>query len=436
VNGQLDYVTGDATGLSIPAHGEALERAGATFLTEAFARFGSLEPGNRISRITACQPCPGGSTGTKLLLAIEYDTPGPGLDRELFVKFSRDFTDPLRDMGRREMESEVHLAKLSRHPRFPVSVPVTYFADYHRATGTGLLITSRIAYGSGAIEPQHPKCSDYALSNPIDYYRAIFRSLARLAAAHRSGLLGEAVQAAFPFDRREALEADPIPWDAAQLRALVAGYAEFAQRCPRLLPAAITDPAFIACFEQDALRVLEHEAAIKRFLHTDEKQIALCHWNAQLDNGWFWRDGDGRLHCGLIDWGRVRQMNLAYAIWGCLAGADLSIWEQHLDELLELFAREFAAHGGHTIAPAKLKLDLQLYMATIGLRGIMIAPERILLRRPEAGRATGPADPMIRDHEEARCYLHILTIFLSQWRAQDFGASLDDMLAMQPQTAS
>lgn len=40
------------------------------------------------------------------------------------------------------------------------------------------------------------------------------------------------------------------------------------------------------------------------------------------------------------------------------------------------------------------------------------------------------AQPIIRAHEEARCFLHILTIFLSQWRAQDFGASLATMLAM------
>ena len=60
----------------------------------------------------------------------------------------------------------------------------------------------------------------------------------------------------------------------------------------------------------------------------------------------------------------------------------------------------------------------------------MIAPERILLRLPEAEWASGPDDPIIRAHEEARCFLHILTIFLSQWRAQDFGASLATMLAM------
>ena len=29
--------------------------------------------------------------------------------------------------------------------------------------------------------------------------------------------------------------------------------------------------------------------------------IALCHWNANIDNAWFWREPDGALRCGLID---------------------------------------------------------------------------------------------------------------------------------------
>ncbi len=428
--GQMDFVNGDSTGFSIPAHGEALLEAGTGFLTGAFRRFGALAQSNSVTRITECKPFLGGSTGTKLLLSVEYERPDPGLHHDLFVKFSRDFTDPIRDLGRHEMESEVRLAALTRHPQFPVSVPVTYFADYHRESGTGVLITSRISFGSHGIEAQHPKCSDYALSEPLDYYRALIAALAKLAAAHKSGRIEREVETAFPFDREAAIAADPIPWDATALSKLVTGYADFARRCPQLLPASIIDPTFIASFERDALRVLEHEEAIKRFLHAENRLIALCHWNAQIDNAWFWRDPAGALQCGLIDWGRVRQMNLAYALWGCLVGADLVIWEHHLDELLALFVAEFTSHGGPAITAAELKLSLQLYAATIGLAGIMIAPERILLRLPEAEWASGPDDPIIRAHEEARCFLHILTIFLSQWRAQDFGASLATMLAM------
>ena len=59
----IDSVTGDATGLSIPAHPDALLTAGASFLTAAFRRFGSLGADNAVTAITHAEPCPGGSTG-------------------------------------------------------------------------------------------------------------------------------------------------------------------------------------------------------------------------------------------------------------------------------------------------------------------------------------------------------------------------------------
>src|SRR3546814_13267049 len=69
---KLDYVRGDATGLDIPAHPAALRAVGENFLTQALQVFGALAPGNCIIRITRCEPCPGGSTGPKLFLSVEY----------------------------------------------------------------------------------------------------------------------------------------------------------------------------------------------------------------------------------------------------------------------------------------------------------------------------------------------------------------------------
>ena len=121
---------------------------------------------------------------------------------ELFVKFSRDFDDPVRDRGRTQMESEVKFASLSLAPGFPIVVPRTLFADYHRATGTGILISQRIAFGTNGIEPQYHKCLDYEMPRPADHYRALLTSLARLAGAHRSGRLPTDLTDEFPVDLR------------------------------------------------------------------------------------------------------------------------------------------------------------------------------------------------------------------------------------------
>ena len=423
------FVRGDTTELAIPADGEALRTAGESFLTEAFRAFGSISAHNRITRITRFEPFRGGNSGEKLLLSVEYLHPEPDLHTELFVKFSRDFTDAFRDRRRHELDAEVRLAALSRLPAFPIRTPAAYFADFQRESGTGILITQRINYGGGNIEPLHHKCRDHELSEPLAYYRATISTLARLAAAHKSGLLSPQVDASFPFDPEKAAADDPSPWDERGLRERVRRYGAFAASCPKLLPAHIAAPAFIARLEREAVRFLRHEATIKRFLHADRNFIALCHYNANIDNAWFWRDASGALGCGLLDWGRVRQMNVAYALWGSLCAASLEIWDSHLEELLALFVAELHAHGGPQLDVAELELHLDFYVATMGLATLIDAPALVLSRLPEAAAAHGPLDPVFLKDDVARGFLHVFTAFLHLWQRQDFGASLDRLLA-------
>jgi hypothetical protein len=86
------------------------------------------------------------------------------------------------------------------------------------------------------------------------------------------------------------------------------------------------------------------------------------------------------------------------------------------------------AGGGPLIETEELKLHLHLYMSQIGLAGLIVAPDRILHRLPEAINATGPSDPVFRKSEQARNFLHIFTNFLNLWKSHDFAASLARML--------
>ena len=426
---KLDFVRGDATALTIPAHAESLREAGPAFLTAAFHCFGSLADDNEVTRITHLEAFGGGNSGHKVFMTVEYAHATPGLHTELFVKFSRDFADGFRDRRRQELAAEVHLATLSRLPAFPISVPIAYFADFEHESGTGLLITQRIAFGRDGIEPLHPKCMDHELAEPLAYYRAIVTTLARLIAAHKSGRLSPQVEQLFPFDITAAAADIPIPWSEAQLLERVQRYATFAARCPQLLPVNVRTPTFIAQLLRDAPRLLQHEATIKRFLVTQPDFIALCHWNTNIDNAWFWRDASGALQCGLLDWGMVRQMNVATALWGGLCGASRDIWDHHLDELLQLFIVELHTHDGPLLEITRLKLNLQLSTAMLGLAMMMDVPALILARLPEVVDAAGLLDPIMHRDEIARSFLHVFTSFLNLWQTQDFGASLDQLLA-------
>jgi hypothetical protein len=159
--------------------------------------------------------------------------------------------------------------------------------------------------------------------------------------------------------------------------------------------------------------------------------IALCHWNAHIDNCWFWPDASGALHCGLIDWGRVGQITLGSALWGGLSAAHHDIWDYHLDELLALFADEYGANGGPSITAEELTFHLRLHLAAMGVARMLAFPETIRFRLPQCVNASGPQAAMFTPVaiDPARNSMHIYAVFLNFWHKYDVGGAVTELLA-------
>ncbi len=199
------WVTGDHFGLPIPADPAALRAGGTAFLTRAFRVSGALSADNAVTRISRVSTkFPAAAPAGNFCCASSTTSPTSQAHTDLFVKFSRDLDNPIRDRGKTQMESEVLFATLSRAPGFPITVPVTQFADYHRDTGTGILITERIHFGVNGIERQYHKCLDYEMPEPLEHYRALLTALARLVGYHRSGHLPADLAGQFPVDLQAA----------------------------------------------------------------------------------------------------------------------------------------------------------------------------------------------------------------------------------------
>ncbi|MEZ0352237.1 hypothetical protein [Mycobacterium sp. pR1184] len=414
------WVTGDQSGLTFPADPAALRDGGARFLTDAFRVSGVLTDGNVVAAVPAFTEIGGGSTGRKVMLSVEYADEATGLHTDLFVKFSRDFADPIRDRGKTQMEPEVRFASLSRTPGFPIAVPSALFGDYHRDSGTGILITERIMFGGNGIEPQYHKCLDYEMPEPLAHYRALLTALARLAGAHRAGRL-PAEQ--FPLDVQAATVGERAPLSIDKLQRRLEQLAELADTQPGLLPANVRSPEFLARLRDDVPRIARHERAVSGQLADDGDYVALCHWNANIDNAWFWRDADGTLHCGLMDWGCVSQMNLGMAIWGALSAAETELWTDHLDELLQLFVTEVAGCGGPGLDPERLRRHTLLYAASMGIAWLLDVPA-LIRKRFGADAPESRRDPRIRDDESLRAPLQMLCNLLSAWERYRVGELL------------
>ena len=241
----VQWVHGDTLGILLPACGETLREGGVAWLTKAFHASGALAPDNQVLRITQLEECPGGSTGSKLFLSVEYQHPQAGLPTQLFVKFSREFDDPIRDRAKNQLDAEVRLALLSRTQGFPIAVPRCMYADYQQESGSGVLITERIAYGKDGVERPYEKCLDAGMPAPLEHFRALMRAVAGLAGTHKAGRLAENVSSLFPFDPVAASGTDRIRYSDQQLLNRVSRYAEFAGKYPQLLPANIRSESFL-----------------------------------------------------------------------------------------------------------------------------------------------------------------------------------------------
>ncbi|MBO0677987.1 phosphotransferase [Mycolicibacterium sp. S2-37] len=419
-------MAGGITGLRFPAHAEALIDGGARFLTEAFRAWGALGGDNKVTGIGRADEWPGGSTGRKLALSVSYADADARLPERLFVKFSRDFDDPVRDHGRSQMASEVHFATLARAVELPVTVPVTLFADYDDASGTGVLITERIPFGANGIEPHHPKCLDDALPDAPGHYRALLSAVARLAGADRAGRFPADLTAHFPTDMTAASVGERPRVTPQRAERQVARYADFAATQPALLPESIRSPQFLRRLAAEAPRLAVREADVWRFLSSRPELIALCHWNANVDNAWFWRQTDGGLGCGLLDWGCAGRMNVAMAIWGALSGARNELWDNHFDELVAVFTDEFQRAGGPRVDPRELTDHVVLYAAIMGVTWLLGAPAFLSSRLPDP--VAGRHAPAVRDHEPVRAQLQMLVNVLDIWWTHDLAGTIDRCL--------
>ena len=323
------------------------------------------------------------------------------------------------------MASEVAFAALSNTPDFPVTVPAAMFADFEAASGTGMLVSERIPFGHSGIERQYAKCMDYGMPDQLGHYRALLGAVGRLAGTDAAGRLPNQLTA-----EMEALSVgERPPLTADRLNRRVDRLADFAAACPGLLPANVRSPEFLSRLRSDLPMLLAAEADVWHELREQSHFIALCHWNANVDNAWFWRDAHGELQCGLMDWGCVGQMNVAMAIWGAMSSAETDMWDKHLDELLTHFADEFRSCGGGTLDVDAIAKSVLLYAAVMGMTWLLDVPAYVRSQVPSLTAASTRMDPAIKNVESLRCRLQMLTNVLNLWERNDISALVSTVSA-------
>ena len=124
------------------------------------------------------------------------------------------------------------------------------------------------------------------------------------------------------------------------------------------------------------------------------------------DNASFWRDEEGKVQSGFIDWGRFKQDNFARGLTNGYMCCDLCEFVQENDKkLVQSFADTTNAEGGKIDG----KVLWEQYLLSWLLLGLSIVdlPRQILFTSPHTTEAGWK---LITDYKDPREYLECPTI--------------------------
>lgn len=374
---------GDHSGLTFPVTLEALWKAGPEFLTRAFRSSGRLDDDNAVTEIVSLDRHVLKGASDNALLTVRYAKPDPGLHTDLFVKLPPD--DVERKFHVAGMAyGEILIARRSSEGILPVPVADCYFADYCSSTTNYMLVTERIAFGQGGIEPAWKKGRDQEVPEIEAHYRVLAQSLARLVAAHKTGAMGYDLEEDFPFPRAKR-DFPPIPDAAEKIDRLI----DFISRiAPQLFPAEATTGQFLNGWRDDLFFGLEHKDTVIDYLHADVDYTGLCHPNLNVDNAWYWRDAAGNLQVGFLDLGGFGQMSIAQALSSMLMMPDPDRYLALEKCVIADFLRELERNGARPLDPDEVTLQYKASVYSTAISTIVLLIVDLLPGFSEADWAT------------------------------------------------
>ena len=382
-------LTGDWYGMLLPSSLTQMKsdaQFGPSWLTEAFHRSGAIDRDDAVVAIESFEMLElqgldaQGGAGEKALLTVRYAKPDNGRHTRLFVKTPWDVTRFAKhramlsihygDGDGLELMAYEHLEGL-----LPVRIPRYYFGDISRASTFYVLITECVPYAErqpaetgyvldwrqwevGQILPKSGKYQDDRVIDAHLYYFALFRAMARMAAADKRGLFDRVIGAAPPEGGHGGGlggASAVAPKDSQSRREATVRRAEqqfdvlldfVSTRSSRLFGPHLGARSTLERIKSEFVRMAPYFTAVQRYLASKPELYALSHVNLQIDNAFFWRTDDATaadeamLECGLLDWYNVGRSPTVSVWMGSLSGVEPEVLLRHEKELMRCYSTE------------------------------------------------------------------------------------------------
>jgi hypothetical protein len=426
-------------GLDFPFTEKMLFEMGPKWLTKALHAAGTLEKDNAVTEIIPENKIKitTGNNGGKFLFEVRYKKQGTGLHTKLFAKVphpceGKTMSDRIStSVNKQPMELyELNSSRLLE-ATLPVKIPKFYFGDISNETSNFILITEQVPFAdpepldyegklarSGrrnaslpphAIEGPYDKCMDWTLrGQPFEYYLLLVRTGAKMAGLHKAGKMGDPEALASHFEnfsnmRPEMFGMKPqcTGGDPKMHKAKVDAAVRFmGEDAKQIFPSFCADKSFQTKIYNVLMTLNAYSAETAYWRHSDQDYISLTHNNLNVDNAFFWRNEEGEMELGVLDWGSTGQRSLGFKMWWWLYCSDFDVLTEKMDDYLQCFVDTYAEYGGPVLDKAKLKNHF-IITAMEQMQGLCAAVPQIFRMCPKKQW------PDIKDRYDSRIGLNI-----------------------------
>lgn len=380
-------------GIPFPWTEVMLIKWGPLWLTNAFHAAGTLSKNNRVVRVS---PDPtikidAGNNAGKFLFDVVYERDDPHLDTQLFAKVPFQMTAATKTdrLSSSVMKQPMDYHELNTYrlleATLPMIIPRLYYCDISNETSNYILITARIPFvgfdksrGSSIkpesyeIEGPYDKCKDFQLrGSDREYYTLLMEKSGTLGGSHWKGTLASDQLLKCSFGQPQASPSNRDAWGMNEYgssgedpdvvaRKVDTAIEFFSEIAKRLYPEYVTTTAYKAKFKRVMMIMAAYIREIEYWKHSDPDYIAIGHMNMNIDNAYFWRDENGKLDCGVLDWGGMGSNCMGHKIWWQLNCAEFQNIQANLTHYIETGAASYERSGG-----PKMDRDLLYKMAIL-----------------------------------------------------------------------
>lgn len=438
-------------GMTFPHTPEMLtsSKYGAAWLTKAFHKAETMPKSNKVTKIKGTKPLTGGGACLKALIEVEYQNKDPELHTKLFMKYPFDYENKTQRSDRMNssvMIQGMEIAEIDAYRLLEVALPFPmpqyYFGDISNVSTNFIELTELVKFGDkkkkladfgpGEIEYAYDKFLDDVQFKPYDaveYYRLMTASNAKMAAWYKTGKFGDPAALGAYFQDMSQGGAPGLS-EAEFVRKINMGKEFINSVASVLFPKDLLTDKHVAEWTRVLNIVNTYKGEISWFAGgANDDYCAIMHGNMNPDNTWYWRDENKVLQIGALDWGGLGKVSFGPKIWWSFYAAEFEMFDQHLDELLQLFCDTYEQEGGPHIEKGQIWRDFMLAAVdqAVGILGAIPMIYRVIPKK-QWDTVKDRKDQRLEDNFLTRMYVLGFVLIYKMIHKFDLGKCADEFV--------